>query len=233
MWSQQARRSYLRPVLAIFSNSFSVSAGGQCLWGAFRASVSGGKSPVPAASQLLERIAKDGRRVGNVVDRTRDLVKKAPLRMEPVEMNGAISEVIELTRGEATKNHISMRAQLAEDLPLVVADRIQLQQVMLNLIVNATHALIEGSHAERELVISTSTNGSSDVLVSVRDSGKGISPQQLERLFDPFYTTKPSGMGMGLSICRSIVEAHGGRIWVTANAPQGAAFYFTLPAASK
>jgi PAS domain S-box-containing protein len=183
--------------------------------------------------QLLERIAKDGRRVGNVVDRTRDLVKKAPPRMGPVEINGAISEVIELTRGEATKNRISMRAQLAEDLPLVEADRIQLQQVMLNLIINATHALIEGSHAERELLISTSTNGSSDILVSVRDSGKGISPQQVERLFDPFYTTKPSGMGMGLSICRSIIESHGGKIWAAPNLPQGAAFHFTIPQLAK
>ncbi|MGY8668384.1 AAA family ATPase [Bradyrhizobium sp. UFLA05-109] len=179
--------------------------------------------------QLLERIAKDGRRVGNVVDRTRELVKKAPLRKERLEINGAIAEVVELTRGEATKSHISVRTQLAEGLPLVEADRTQVQQVMLNLIVNAVHALDEVRQVRRELLISSSLNGSSCVLVSVRDSGRGIGPEQLERLFDPFYTTKSSGMGMGLSICRSIIEGHGGRIWAEANLPQGAAFHFTIP----
>ncbi|GLR85263.1 trifunctional serine/threonine-protein kinase/ATP-binding protein/sensor histidine kinase [Bradyrhizobium iriomotense] len=178
--------------------------------------------------QLLERIAKDGRRVGNVVDRTRNLVKRAPLRTERVEINAAIDEVIELTRAEATKSHISVRTQFAEDLPPVGADRTQLQQVILNLIINAVYALND-NEARRELLISTSTDGSGGVLVSVRDSGKGISPEQLERLFDPFYTTKPGGMGMGLSICRSIIESHGGRIWAAANPPQGAAFHFTIP----
>jgi PAS domain S-box-containing protein len=178
--------------------------------------------------RLLERIAKDGRRVGSVIDRTRELVKKAPLRMEPVEINEAIDEVVELTRGEAAKNHISVRTQFAEDLPPVGADRTQLQQVILNLIVNAVHALSD-CEFQRELFISTSLNGSGSVLVSVRDSGKGITPEQIERLFDPFYTTKPGGMGMGLSICRSIVESHGGKIWATADLPHGAAFHFTAP----
>jgi PAS domain S-box-containing protein len=178
---------------------------------------------------LLERIARDGRRVGNVVDRTRGLVKKAPLRIERIEINDAIDEVIELTRGEAAKNHVFVRMQLAEGLPPVEADRIQLQQVMLNLIINAIHALDQGGQARREILISTSMNGSNGVLVSVRDWGKGIDPERLERLFDPFYTTKPGGMGMGLSICRSIIESHGGRIWAAANLPRGAAFHFTIP----
>jgi PAS domain S-box-containing protein len=178
---------------------------------------------------LLERIAKDGRRVGNVVDRTRELVKKAPLRKERMEINGAIGEVIELTRGEAMKNRISVRTQLAEGLPLVEADRTQLQQVMLNLIINAVHSLNENNQAQRELIIGTSMNRSGGVLVSVRDSGSGISSEQLERIFDPFYTTKSDGMGMGLSICRSIIEGHGGKIWATANVPRGAAFNFTVP----
>jgi PAS domain S-box-containing protein len=178
--------------------------------------------------QLLERIAKDGRRVGSVIDRTRDLVKKAPLRMERVDINEAIDEVIGLTRAEAAKNNISVRTQFAEGLPSVGADRIQLQQVILNLIVNAVQAL---SHVEvrRELFISTEMNGPRGVLVSVRDSGAGINAEELERLFDPFYTTKPGGMGMGLSICRSIVESHGGKIWATAQRPHGAAFHFTVP----
>jgi PAS domain S-box-containing protein len=185
------------------------------------------------ARQLLERIAKEGRRASTVVERTRDLVRKAPPRMERVEINGAIGEVIELTRAEASKSQISVQTRLAENLPLVKADRTQLQQVMLNLIVNAVHSLNEGSQARRELSISTSMNDSSAVLVSVCDSGKGLSPEQLDRLFDPFYTTKSDGMGMGLSICRSIIESHGGRIWAASNHPQGAAFYFTIPQPDK
>jgi signal transduction histidine kinase len=149
--------------------------------------------------------------------------------MERVEINRLIGEVIELTRGEAAKSHVSVRTQLAEGLPLVEADRIQLQQVMLNLIVNAMHAMHEVGRAPRELLISSALSSSSGVLLSVRDTGRGISPEQLERLFDPFYTTKSEGMGMGLSICRSIVESHGGKIWAAANLPHGAAFHFTIP----
>jgi PAS domain S-box-containing protein len=179
--------------------------------------------------QLLGRIVRDGRRASNVVGRIRDLAKKGPPRMERMDINPAISEVIELTRAEAIKNGISVRTQLAEGLPLIEADRIQLQQVTLNLIVNAIQALSEGAKHPRELLISTSMNGSSGVFVSVRDLGPGVSPENLGRLFDPFYTTKPDGMGMGLSICQSIIESHGGRIWATANVPQGAAFHFTIP----
>jgi PAS domain S-box-containing protein len=183
--------------------------------------------------QLLTRIIKDGRRASHVVDRIRDLSKKAPPRMERVEINGAIGEVIELTRGEAMKNCISVRTQFAENLPAVEADRTQLQQVILNLIINAVQALSDGGQDPRELHISTSMNGSGDVLVSVRDTGPGIGPESLGRLFDPFYTTKPDGMGMGLSICRSIIEGHGGRIWATANVPHGAAFHVAIPTVSQ
>ena len=146
-------------------------------------------------------------------------------------MNEAISEVIELTRGEAMKNGVSVQTQFAENLPAVAGDRTQLQQVILNLILNAVHAMSESALDLRELRIVTEANQSGGVLVSVRDSGPGIRPESLDRLFDPFYTTKSDGMGMGLAICRSIVEGHGGRIWATANLPRGAAFHFTLPAA--
>jgi PAS domain S-box-containing protein len=181
------------------------------------------------ALRLLDRMAKDGNRVSNVVDRTRNLVKKAPLRMARIEINTVVDEMIELTRGEAIKNQVSLRTQLSEGLPLVEVDRTQMQQVVLNLIINAVHALEGVDQARRELLISSSMKGSDGVLISVRDSGRGISPEQLNRLFDPFYTTKPSGMGMGLSICRSIIESHGGRIWAEANLPRGAAFHFTIP----
>jgi signal transduction histidine kinase len=146
-------------------------------------------------------------------------------------MNEAISEVIELTRSEATKNGISVHTQFAESLPAVKADRTQMQQVMLNLILNAVQAMSDDDLTLRELWISTLMSGSDGVLVSIRDSGPGIRPENLDRLFDPFYTTKSAGMGIGLTICHSIVEGHGGRIWATANVPQGAAFYVTLPAA--
>jgi PAS domain S-box-containing protein len=181
--------------------------------------------------QLLARIANDGDRAGNVVNRIRDLLKKAPLQMETLHVNEAISEVIELTRNEAMKNGVSVQTQLADSLPAVKADRTQVQQVILNLILNAVQAMSEGDLTLRELRVSTSANGSDGVLLSVRDSGPGIRPQSLDRLFDPFYTTKSAGMGMGLAICRSIVEGHGGQIWATANDPRGAAFCFTLPAA--
>ena len=184
------------------------------------------------ARQLLKRIASDGRRVGNIVDRTRDLVKKTPLQMERIEINEAIEEVIEFTRAEAAKNHIALQTQLGENLPFIDANRTQLQQVSLNLIVNAIHALNESGNGKREIIVSTSRNELGHVLVSVKDTGKGIAPGQLGHIFDAFYTTKSDGMGMGLSICRSIVEAHGGRIWAVERSPQGSEFHFTIPCPS-
>ena len=151
--------------------------------------------------------------------------------MEPLHINEVIGEVVELTRGEAMKNGISVQTRFAESLPAVTGDRTQLQQVMLNLILNAVQAMAESGPVERGLEIGTQAERSDAVLVSVRDSGPGISAESFDRLFEAFYTTKSDGMGMGLAICRSIVEAYGGRIWATANVPQGAAFHFTLPAA--
>ena len=138
-------------------------------------------------------------------------------------------EVIALTRSELRSNGTSLRTRLAHGLPLVPGDRIQLQQVMLNLILNAIEAMSGSSEAARELLIRTEQDGPDGVLVAVEDSGPGLKPESLDRLFDAFYTTKSSGMGMGLSICRSIIEAHGGRVWATPNLPHGAAFQFTLP----
>jgi signal transduction histidine kinase len=162
--------------------------------------------------------------------RIRALIKKAPPRRDGLGINEAILEVIALTRGELLNNGVSLRTQLAEGLPPIQGDRVELQQVMLNLIINAVEAMSGVSEGSRELLVDTGTAGSDGVLVVVRDSGPGLAPAGLERLFDAFYTTKPSGLGMGLSICRSIVEAHGGRLWATANVPHGAIFQFTLPA---
>jgi C4-dicarboxylate-specific signal transduction histidine kinase len=127
---------------------------------------------------------------------------------------------------------VSMRMQLAESLPRVQGDRVQLQQVLVNLIINAIEAMRDLGEEERELLIS-SRSEPDGVSVGVRDAGPGLSPESLSRLFEPFYTTKPEGMGMGLSICRSIIEAHGGRLWASANMPCGAIFQFTLPAHSR
>ena len=179
--------------------------------------------------QVLGRIVDDSNRAGEVLGRIRALIKKAPPRKEGLEINEAILEVIALTRGEVLQNGVSVRTQLAEGLPLIQADRVQLQQVILNLIVNAIEAMRDVGEGARELLISTGGDASNGVHVSFRDSGPGLDPVSLERLFEAFYTTKSSGLGMGLPICHSIIEAHGGRIWAGVNEPRGAVFHFTLP----
>jgi signal transduction histidine kinase len=181
------------------------------------------------ARQALAHIIKDGYRAGEIIDWIRGLIKKAPSRKDRLDINETILEVIALTRSEVQRNGVSLQTRLANGLPLVQGDRIQLQQVILNLIVNAVEAMSGASEGARELLISTEIDASNAVLVAVRDSGSGLDPESLDRLFDAFYTTKPSGMGMGLSICRSIIQAHGGRVWATANVPQGSVFKFTLP----
>jgi PAS domain S-box-containing protein len=181
------------------------------------------------AREALGRIAKDATRAGEVIGRIRALIKKAPPRQDVVEINDAAREVIELTLSEAKKHGVSVRTEFADSLPLVHGDRVQLQQVVLNLIVNAIEAMSGIGAGPHELWISTENDEGGDVRVVVRDSGPGLPPGTRERLFDAFYTTKSNGLGMGLSICRSIVEAHGGEMGVAANLPRGASFYFTVP----
>jgi PAS domain S-box-containing protein len=178
----------------------------------------------------LSLIIKEGNRAGEVVERVRALIKKVPPRKDAVAIDDAILEVIALTRAEAANNSVSVRTQLAEGLPCVQGDRVQLQQVMLNLIVNAIQAMSGIGEGPCELQISIDAVPSEgSVRVGVRDTGPGLSPESLSRLFEPFYTTKPEGMGMGLSICRSIIEAHGGLLWATRCEPRGALFQFTIP----
>jgi PAS domain S-box-containing protein len=179
--------------------------------------------------QALDRIVNQGRRAGDVISRMRALVRKAPPRKDQLDINEVIREVIALTRSELHRTGTLLQTQLAHGLPLVPGDRVQLQQVMLNLILNAVEAMRGSDEGSRELLISTEADGANGVRIGVRDWGPGLEPESLDRLFDAFYTTKPDGMGMGLSICRSIIEAHGGRVWATTNVPQGAAFQFTLP----
>jgi PAS domain S-box-containing protein len=173
-------------------------------------------------------ILESGVRAGEVMNRIRALAKKAPPQKDSLEINEVILEVMALTSREIEKNGISAQTQLAEGSPAIQGDRVQLQQVMLNLIINAVEAMSGMSEGSRELLISTARSDP-EVVVAVRDSGPGLTPESVERLFESFYTTKPGGLGMGLSICRSIIEAHGGRLWASANEPRGAVFQFTVP----
>jgi NO-binding membrane sensor protein with MHYT domain len=179
--------------------------------------------------EALGGAVKDGRRAVEIIGRIRTLIKKEPPRKDALEINEAIVELIALTRGEVMKNNVSVRTQLGEGLPLIQGDRVQLQQVILNLIINAVEAMSGVSEGSRRLLIGTGKDATGGVLVAVQDSGPKLNPESFEHLFDSFYTTKPGGMGMGLSICRSIVEAHGGRIWAIPNVGPGITVQFTLP----
>jgi len=190
------------------------------------------KSPpnVAEVREALTCIVNQTDRTSDVVDRIGSLIKKAPPRKEVVDLNAAIMEVIALTCGEAVKTGVTVGTQLAGELPRIQCDRVQLQQVMLNLIVNAIQSMRSVEDGNHELHISTVSIKPEGVCVAVRDTGHGLRPESLPRLFEPFYTTKPDGMGMGLSICRSIIEAHGGRLWATRCEPRGTLFQFTITA---
>jgi C4-dicarboxylate-specific signal transduction histidine kinase len=181
--------------------------------------------------EALGCVVGDADRAGDIIDRIRDQIKKAPPRKDRFDLNEAINEVIVLAKSAITKNGVSVRTRLTEGLFPVQGDRVQVQQVVLNLILNAVEAMGSVEVGTRELLISTEQRQTGDILLAVRDSGSGIDPDHLERVFEAFYTTKPSGVGMGLSICRSIIDAHGGRLWADVNEPRGAVFQFTLPRA--
>ena len=180
------------------------------------------------AREAIRRIIRDGNRAGDVVSRMRALFKKACTAMEWLDINEAIEEVVILTQSEARRNKVALRMELAADLPSVMGDRVQLQQVVVNLILNAIEAMSTVEDRARDLVIRTQRGEGDEVGVSVQDSGIGLDPKNVERIFDAFHTTKPDGLGMGLSISRSIVERHGGRLWAVSNDGPGATFRFTL-----
>jgi PAS domain S-box-containing protein len=179
--------------------------------------------------QALSRIVRDGNRAGEVIGRVRALVKKVSPRRDRLDVNEAIREVIALTHAELQRNGVRLQTRLSGGLPFVLGDRVQLQQVIVNLIVNAVEAMSGASDGPRELTMSSGADDPNDVFVEVQDTGPGLDTVNLDRLFRSFYTTKPDGMGMGLSICRSIIEAHGGRLWATRCEPRGALFQFTIP----
>jgi C4-dicarboxylate-specific signal transduction histidine kinase len=180
--------------------------------------------------QVLAQIVQEGKRAGDVSAGSAPSSRRRRPRKERLDISEAIREVIELTRGEAVKNSVSVQTDLADGLPRIEGDRVQLQQVILNLIMNAVEAMSGVSDGPRELLISTRNAEPGGVLVEVRDSGPGFAPAALGRVFETFYTTKPSGLGLGLSICRSIIDAHGGRLCATRCEPRGALFQFTIPA---
>ncbi|MCA1458264.1 AAA family ATPase [Bradyrhizobium sp. BRP22] len=186
----------------------------------------------PALEQTrraLTRAIENGIRSSEVIGRIRDLIKKSPPKRDSLAINNVIGHVIELTQTEAARNGVSIKTAFADRLPKVIGDRVELQQVTLNLILNAIEALSGTMEGKRELLIQTARADADSILVSIADSGPGLSAEGLARLFEPFYTTKSGGLGIGLSICRSIIVAHGGRLWVTTNEPRGAVFQFTVP----
>jgi C4-dicarboxylate-specific signal transduction histidine kinase len=194
----------------------------------------GGDPPnLQEAREATHRIVRDGQRAGEVITRLRSLFRREGPPAERLGMNDVIQEVIAITRGEVQKGGATLRTHLTADLPLVKGDRVQLQQLMLNLIMNAVEAMSEVQVRSREIIISTQRGEGNEVQVAVQDSGVGLDPQGKEKLFDAFYTSKSvgmgMGMGMGLAISRSIVEHHAGRLWAISNDGPGATFLFTIP----
>jgi PAS domain S-box-containing protein len=192
-----------------------------------------GTPDLDAARRSVEWIINDCNRAGEVIQRVRALAKRTNIQKVPLQINDVLDEVISFVQREMFDHRVSLRKELASGLPMVFVDRIQLQQVIINLVINGIEAMQAVTDRPRELTIQSCQDGATQVLVTVKDCGVGISAEKADRLFSAFFTTKPTGMGMGLSIGRSIIEAHGGRLWAEANLPQGAAFHFTLPLASR
>jgi len=191
----------------------------------------GGATPNFGEARLaVQRIIKDSYRASEVIARIRTLVKKTPPRNDWVDLNEVIVEVFALAQSEARRARVSLKQQLKDDLPPVRGDRVQLQQVILNLIINGMEAIAKSKDGTRELLVKSDQDKANNVVIAVSDSGEGVDAANLERVFDAFFTTKPDGMGMGLAISRTIIESHGGRLWATTNTPRGAVFQFALPA---
>lgn len=211
-----------QPLAAIVTN------GNACLrW------LGGAQPNFVEARQAVERIIKDSYRASEVISRVRALVRKTPPRNDPVDLNDVILEVLALAQNQARRSRVFLRRELANELPPVLGDRVQLQQVILNLVINGLEAIAKSTEGERELTVTSGRDEANNVIVKVRDTGTGIDPANADHLFDAFFTTKPDGMGMGLAISRTIIESHGGRLWATPNAAKGSVFQFTLPRASE
>jgi C4-dicarboxylate-specific signal transduction histidine kinase len=183
--------------------------------------------------ETLKRIMQDGQRAGSVIGRMRALLRKAETSKERLVLSDLVQDTVTLVHGELSRHRILLRTDVALTLPAVIGDRVQLQQVLLNLVLNGIDAMKDVAQRPRELLIRSQPDGNQAVVVSVQDTGGGLDPKDVERVFDAFYTTKPGGMGMGLAICQTIVAAHGGRLWASANEPFCTVFQFTLPVAQE
>jgi C4-dicarboxylate-specific signal transduction histidine kinase len=184
---------------------------------------------IEGARETARRTIRDGNRAHEIIKRLRALFGKKDLTIEAVDLNEATREVIALSKSEFHRDGVIWQAELADDLPLVRCDRVQFQQVILNLLRNAMDSMRAVEDRPKQLIIKTAISEPGHVTLAVQDSGPGVDPASLERIFDAFYTTKSGGLGMGLSVCRAIVEAHGGKLWATAGTPHGATFQLTLP----
>jgi len=182
------------------------------------------------ARQAAERIARNGHRAGGIINSIRAMAKKSKPTMAPLDINEAVGEILALLGSEFHRRNVVLETRLSADIGRVMGDRVQLQQVILNLIMNGIEAMNTIEGRPRLLQVRSQGNQSGDVLVAVSDTGTGLEPDKMSRLFDPFFTTKAEGMGMGLAVCRSIIEAHGGALWASANPPHGSVFQFTVPA---
>ena len=185
------------------------------------------------ARQSALRVIADGHRAGEIIGRIRNLAKKAPLQKDWLDLNATIRDVLALAHGEVQRHGVMVETHLVGDMPLIWGDRIQVQQVLLNLLMNAIEAMSGVGAGPHKLWVSSELVAATAVVIAVRDSGPGLDPQSLDRLFEAFYTTKAHGLGLGLAISRRIIEAHGGRLWATANVPHGAVVQFTLPIGSE
>ncbi|MFY9899823.1 MAG: ATP-binding protein, partial [Xanthobacteraceae bacterium] len=185
------------------------------------------------ARKAAERIVRDGHRAGDIIKTIRALARKSRPELTRLEMNDVITEVLALTRGELRRHDVSLEIELSDGLETVMADRIQVQQVILNLVMNGIEAMSTIMDRPRVLRVSSRIDGPDSVLIAVTDTGTGLDPTKMDQIFDAFFTTKSEGMGMGLSICRSIIEAHGGRLWASPNPPHGSVFQFTVPVTAK
>jgi PAS domain S-box-containing protein len=189
-----------------------------------------GTPDLNAARRSVEWVIDDGNRASEVIRRVRSLANKTSVEKLPLDINDVVGETVALVQRELIGNEVSLRVELALSPPMILGDRVQLQQVIINLVMNGIEAMQSVTDRSRELVIRSSQDNTREVIVSVKDCGAGISAENAARVFNAFFTTKPGGMGMGLSICRSIIEAHGGRMLATDNLSHGATFQFTLPA---
>jgi signal transduction histidine kinase len=177
----------------------------------------------------LQRIIRDGTRAGEIIRRVRALAKNTDIKMAPLNLHEVLSETLAFVQHELINSEVALRVEHASAVPVILADKVQLQQVILNLLINGIEAMQSVTDRPRELVIRSEQDAAQQVRVTVTDCGVGFSADSADRLFNTLYTTKPGGMGMGLSICRSIIELHGGRIWAEPNLPQGAVLRITLP----